>query len=143
MSKALSKVAAAAFIFLAPLIVILRRYQSQEVTVTENTFGFVPLMFVVVIALVALSFFVNQFMEMVRQSKFGYLAIGTFGLILATILFLSWTILQWVVTNAQADLNEFVNTFNYHQSTLIEMLVFVAIGITIAAVSTVVQIKKP
>ncbi len=143
MLKTTSKIVAAGFVFVAPLIVILLRYQSREVTVVENTLGFVPLMFVVVITLVALSFFVNQFMEMVRTSRFGYLSITTFGAILATILFLSWTVLQWVITNARADLDSFVATFNYHQTTLIEMLVFIAIGITIAVVSVVTTIKKP
>lgn len=144
MSKTLSKIVAAGLIFVAPLLVILRRYQADQVTTTtESALGFVPLMFIVVVALVALSFFVNQFMEMVRQSKFGYLAIGVFGVIMATILFLSWTVIQWVVMNAQNDLNNFVATFNYHQSTLIEMLVFVAAGIAIVVIAKLLEFKKP
>jgi len=137
MYKNITKVAAAALIFLAPLIVILRRYNADQTVITNTQMQIVPLIFIVTIALVALWFTSNQFMEMVRTNKFGYLSIGFFGAMLGILLFLVWFVLQYIVTSAKFNLDQFVNTFSYHQRTLVEMLVFIVSGLTLAFIGRI------
>ena len=137
MYKNITKVAAAALIFVAPLIVILRRYNADQTVITNTQMQIVPLIFIVTIALVALWFTSNQFMEMVRTNKFGYLSIGFFGAMLGILLFLVWFVLQYIVTSAKFNLDQFVNTFSYHQRTLVEMLVFIVSGLTLAFIGRI------
>lgn len=137
MLKITSKISAVIFIFVAPLLVVIRRYSAEQVTRVESQLGIVPLLFIITISLVALWFFSNQFLEMVRQSKFGYLSITFFGGMLSVLLFLVWFVLQYIVTSAKANLDVFVDNFTYHQNTLLEILVFIVIGISIAFIGSI------
>lgn len=137
MYKNLTKLFSVGLIFIAPLVIIVRRYNADQIVSTNTRLGLVPLMFIVTIALVALWFSSNQFMHMVRTDKFGYLSIGFFGAMLAILLFLVWFILQYIVTSAKVNLDLFVETFSYHQRSLIEMLVFIISGLTIAFIGRV------
>jgi hypothetical protein len=132
MYKNLTKIVSVGLIFLAPLVIIFRRYNADQIVSTNSRLGLVPLMFIVTITLVALWFASNQFMHMVRTDKFGYLSIGFFGAMLSILLFLVWFVLQYIVTSAKINLDLFVETFSYHQRSLIEMLVFIISGLTIA-----------
>ena len=135
MYKNLTKLAAVGFIFVAPLVIIFRRYNVEQVQSLNTQMSIVPLLFIVTIALVALWFASNQFMEMVRTDKFGYLSIGFFGAILSILLFLVWFVLQYIVISAKTNLDNFVETFSYHQRSLVEMLVFIISGLVLAFVS--------
>lgn len=137
MYKNLTKLFSVGLIFIAPLVIIVRRYNADQIVSTNTRLGLVPLMFIVTIALVALWFSSNQFMHMVRTDKFGYLSIGFFGAMLTILLFLVWFILQYIVTSAKVNLDLFVETFSYHQRSLIEMLVFIISGLTIAFIGRV------
>lgn len=137
MYKNLTKLFSVGLIFIAPLVIIVRRYNADQIVSTNTRLGLVPLMFIVTIALVALWFSSNQFMHMVRTDKFGYLSIGFFGSMLTILLFLVWFILQYIVTSAKVNLDLFVETFSYHQRSLIEMLVFIISGLTIAFIGRV------
>lgn len=137
MLKTLSKATSIGLIFLAPLIVVINRYNADQVVETRTTLGIVPLLFIITIALVALWFFSNQFLEMVRTNKFGYLSITFFGATLATLLFLVWFVLQYIVLSAQANLDVFVDNFKYHQRTLIEMLIFIVSGLVLALITRI------
>lgn len=132
MYRNLTKLVSVGLIFVAPLVIIFRRYNADQIVSTNTRLGLVPLMFIVTIALVALWFASNQFMHMVRTDKFGYLSIGFFGAMLSILLFLVWFILQYIVTSAKINLDLFVETFSYHQRSLVEMLVFIISGLTIA-----------
>jgi hypothetical protein len=132
MYKNLTKIVSVGLIFVAPLVIIFRRYNADQIVSTNSRLGLVPLMFIVTITLVALWFASNQFMHMVRTDKFGYLSIGFFGAMLSILLFLVWFVLQYIVTSAKINLDLFVETFSYHQRSLIEMLVFIISGLTIA-----------
>jgi hypothetical protein len=132
MYKNLTKIVSVGLIFVAPLVIIFRRYNADQIVSTNSRLGLVPLMFIITITLVALWFASNQFMHMVRTDKFGYLSIGFFGAMLSILLFLVWFVLQYIVTSAKLNLDLFVETFSYHQRSLIEMLVFIISGLTIA-----------
>jgi len=142
MYKNLTKIVSVGLIFVAPLVIIFRRYNADQIVYTNSRLGLVPLMFIVTITLVALWFFTNQFMEMVRTDKFGYLSIGFFGAMLSILLFLVWFVLQYIVTSAKLNLDLFVETFSYHQRSLIEMLVFIISGLTIAFIGRLYFGKK-
>lgn len=141
MLKTLSKVTSIGLIFIAPLVVIINRYNSNQVIETRTSLGIVPLLFIITIALVALWFFSNQFLEMVRTNKFGYLSITFFGAMLSTLLFLVWFVLQYIVLSAKSNLDVFVENFMYHQRTLIEMLIFIIAGLVLALVTRISTIN--
>lgn len=137
MYKNLTKLASVILIFVAPLVIIVRRYNADQVVATNTQLSIVPLLFIITIALVALWFTSNQFMHMVRTDKFGYLSIGFFGAMLAILLFLVWFVLQYIVTSAKVNLDLFVDTFSYHQRSLIEMLVFIFTGLVVAFIGRI------
>lgn len=132
--KIIVKLTAVFFIFVSPLIIIYQRYQTEaeeKTVVSEPSIPFIPMAFIVLIILVGLWFALQQFMNMVRQDKFGTLAITFFGLVLGGILFLAWFVITNIAQTAQDNLETFVESFNYHGDTLYYILISIIVGVTI------------
>lgn len=140
--KLLSKLVAAFLIFIAPLVLIVQRYNAVE-TQVESSFGIVPTLFIVVVVAVAFSFISQQFLEMVRTNKFGFLSIAFFGALLGLLLFSALFTLSAILNTAQSNYDVFVANYEYHIDTLWYALVFVISGIGVAGIYLATQIKKP
>jgi len=143
--KLLIKVASLGLIFVAPLILVITRYaSSEELTVIESSFGVLPTLFVIGIGAVGFSFISQQFMEMVRTNKFGFLSIAFFGGSLAFLLFSGLFILQSIKNAAQANFDSFNATLAYHIQTLTYSTAFVVAGVAVATIYwiTTLNIKK-
>lgn len=143
--KLLIKVVSVALIFFAPLTLVIVRYAgSEEQTVIESSFGILPTLFVIGIGAVGFSFVSQQFMEMVRTNKFGFLAISFFGGSLAFLLFAGLFTLQSIKNAAQANFDAFNDTLAYHIQTLTYSTAFVVAGVACATIYwlTTLSIKK-
>lgn len=143
--KLLIKVVSLCLIFVAPLILFVTRYaSSEEITIVESSFGLLPTLFVVVVGAVGFSFISQQFMEMVRTNKFGYLSIAFFGGSLAFLLFAGLFILQSIKNAAQANFEAFNDTLAYHIQTLTYSTAFVVAGVAVASIYwiTTLNLKK-
>lgn len=145
--KLLIKVVSVALIFFAPLTLVIVRYAgSEEQTVIESSFGVLPTLFVIGIGAVGFSFISQQFMEMVRTNKFGFLAISFFGGSLAFLLFAGLFTLQSIKNAAQANFDVFNDTLAYHIQTLTYSTAFVVAGVALATIywlSTLSIKKRP
>ena len=143
--KLLIKVVSLGLIFFAPLILVIARYAgSEEQTVIQSSFGVLPTLFVIGIGAVGFSFVSQQFMEMVRTNKFGFLAISFFGGSLAFLLFAGLFTLQSIKNAAEANFEAFNGTLAYHIQTLTYSTVFVLAGVALATIYWVatLNIKK-
>jgi hypothetical protein len=143
--KLLIKVVSVALIFFAPLTLVIVRYAgSEEQTVIESSFGVLPTLFVIGIGAVGFSFVSQQFMEMVRTNKFGFLAISFFGGSLAFLLFAGLFTLQSIKNAAQANFEAFNDTLAYHIQTLTYSTAFVVAGVSLATIYwlSLLNVKK-
>lgn len=133
--KLLIKVVSVGLIFFAPLILVIARYAgSEEQTVIQSSFGVIPTLFVIGIGAVGFSFVSQQFMEMVRTNKFGFLSIAFFGGSLTFLLFAGLFTLQSIKNAAQANFDAFNDTLAYHIQTLTYSTVFVVAGVALAVI---------
>lgn len=142
--KIAAKLSSAFLIFVAPLILVVQRYNAVE-TKIETSFGLFPTLMVVIVSAVAFSFISQQFLEMVRTSKFGFLSIVFFGALLGILMFAGIFTLSAILNTAQANYEAFVGNYEYHIQTLTYGLMFIAAGVTISLtyLATQLNIKKP
>jgi hypothetical protein len=143
--KLLIKGVSLGLIFLAPLGLVIARYAgSEERTVIESSFGVLPTLFVIAIGAVGFSFISQQFMEMVRTNKFGFLSISFFGGSLAFLLFAGLFILQSIKNASQANFDAFTANLAYHIQTLTYSTAFVVAGVAVATIYwlTTLNFKK-
>lgn len=142
--KLLIKLVSAFLIFVAPLILVIQRYNTVE-TKIETSFGLFPTILVVVVGSVLFAFISQQFMEMVRTNKFGFLSIAFFGVLLAILMFSGVFILSAILNTAQANYEAFVDNYTFHIQTLTYGLVLVLSGIAVSLIYLATQwkIKRP
>lgn len=140
--KLLSKAVALGLIFVAPLVLVIQRYNSVETRI-ESSFGVVPTIVGIIILATAFSFVSQQFMEMVRTNKFGFLSITFFGVLLGLLLFSALFTLSAILNTAQANYEAFVANYEYHIQTLWYSIIFVISGIGVSGIYLLTQIKKP
>lgn len=126
------------------MILTIQRYNAVE-TKIETSFGLFPTIIVVVVGAVLFGFISQQFMEMVRTNKFGFLSIAFFGVLLAILMFSGLFILNGILNTAQANYEAFVDNYEYHVQTLTYGLSFVIGGIAVSLIYLASQwkIKKP
>lgn len=139
-----SKGVAAFAIFVAPIIITVKRYSTESTTVTvevNNGLGLVPTLFIGTIIVVALYFVSNQFLEMVRTNKFGWLSIIFFGLILGISLFGVWFVTNSIVVSATEQLDVFVSNMVYHRQTVYYMLYPIMFGVGLGVFTKVATLK--
>ena len=138
-----SKGVVAFAIFIAPIIIIIKRYSVESTTMIEvnNGLGLVPTIFIGTILVVALYFVASQFLEMVRTNKFGWLSIIFFGLILGISLFGVWFVTNSIVVSASQALDTFVETMTYHRQTVYYMLYPIVFGIGLGVFAKVATLK--
>jgi hypothetical protein len=142
--KLLIKFSSGFLIFVAPIILVIQRYNQTETTI-ETSFGLFPTIIVVGVGSVLFGFISQQFMEMVRTNKFGFLSIAFFGVLLAILMFGGLFILSAILNTAQANYEAFVSNYEYHIQTLTYGLAFVIGGIAVSMIYLATQwkIKKP
>ena len=139
-----SKGVSAFAIFITPIIIVIKRYSTESTTVTvevNNGLGLVPTLFIGTVIVVALYFVSNQFLEMVRTNKFGWLSIIFFGLILGIGLFGVWFVTNSIVVSANQSLEEFIATMAYHRQTVYYMLYPIGFGIGLGVFMKVASLK--
>ena len=138
-----SKLAAIFAIFGATSIIIVKRYStetSQELVESTSSIGIIPTVFIFVIIAVALWFTTNQLSEMIRQSKFGWLAIIFFGLTLGILLFGVWFVFNSILISVQASVEDYIAVMEYHRQTVYYMLYPIFGGIGLGIVSKIIEI---
>lgn len=138
------KVTAALLIFVAPIVLVLSRYQTTETTQSVGI-GVIPSLIIIGIGAIAYSFVSQQFLEMVRTDRFGFLSIAFFGVLLAILSFSALFILESIKTLAETNYERFIEVFNYHQETLLYVLLLVGTGVGEVLIyrATQIRIKKP
>lgn len=138
-----SKLLAIFAIFGATSIIIYNRYTtetSQELVQSTSSIGIIPTIFILTIVVVALWFTSNQLSEMIRQSKFGWLAIIFFGLTLGIMLFGVWFVFNSILISIQTSTDDYIATMEYHRQTVYYMLYPIMGGISLGIISKLIEI---
>ena len=146
MLKIASKLIAAGLIFVAPLVIVWARYKTEsstQVVVVQNPLGVFPTIIIVSVLGVLLWWVTNQFAQMLKENKFGWLSIVFFGLTLGLVLFGSWWILNSVLLSVQQNVEQFVENMTYHKETLFTILWFIGGGIGVAGIGKILDWKLP
>jgi hypothetical protein len=145
--KTIVKITSALLIFAAPIVLVLIRYQTTEATEAAETagIGIIPTIIIIGIGAVAYGFISQQFLEMVRTDKFGFLSIAFFGILLGILSFSALFIVQSVKTLAQTNYERFIGILEFHQETLLYVLLLVATGVgeILLYKTTQIKIKRP
>ena len=139
-----SKLVAICAIFVAPCIIILTRYTTEtttELVQSTSSIGMIPTIFIGAIVFVALWFTTNQLSEMIRQSKFGWLAIIFFGLVLGIILFGVWFVFNSILISIQLSVTDYIAVMEYHKQTVYYMLYPIFGGIVLGGIVKLIQLK--
>lgn len=138
------KITSALLIFVAPIVLILTRYETTETTQAVGI-GVIPSLIIIGIGAIAYSFVSQQFLEMVRTDRFGFLSIAFFGFLLAILSFSALFILESIKNLAETNYERFITIFNFHQETLLYVLLLVGTGVGEILIyrATQIQIKKP
>ena len=134
------KVTSALLIFVFLFALILTRYETSETT-QKVGIGVVPSLIIIGIGAIAYSFVSQQFLEMVRTDKFGFLSIAFFGTLLAILSFSAYFILESIKKLAETNYERFISVFDYHQETLLFVLLLVGTGIAEILIYRATQIK--
>ena len=138
-----SKILAIISIFIVPCIIVAKRYtveSTQELVERTTSLGLFPTILIAVMLLVALWFVSNQLSEMIRQSKFGWLAIIFFGLTLGIVLFGTWFMLNTVLISIQLSVEDHIAMMEYHKQTVYYMLYPIGAGIGLGAIVKLLEI---
>jgi len=145
MLKTASKVFSAVAIFILPLFVVYKRYQTTTVTVeVNNGIGLIPTIFIGTAILTGLYWLVSQLRAKLKQNPFSWLSLIIMGSVLGLSLFGVWFGINSVTISAQTQLDEFVNTMIYHRQTLFYMMIPIVSGIGLGVVSWALGLKfKP
>lgn len=138
-----SKLTAIFAIFGATSIIVVKRYTtetSEQLVESTSSIGIIPTVFIGTIILVALWFTTNQLSEMIRQSKFGWLAIIFFGLTLGILLFGVWFVFNSILISVQMSVEDYIAVMEYHRQTVYYMLYPIAGGIGLGIISKIIEI---
>lgn len=138
------KITAALLIFVAPIVLILTRYETTETTQTAGI-GVIPSLIIIGIGAVAYGFVSQQFLEMVRTDRFGFLSIAFFGALVGILSFSALFILESIKNLAETNYERFIEVFSFHQETLLYVLLLVGTGVGEILIyrATQIKIKKP
>lgn len=138
------KVTSALLIFVIPIALVLNRYSTGETTQSTGL-GVVPSLIIIGIGAVAYGFVSQQFLEMVRTDKFGFLSIAFFGALVGILAFSALFILESIKRLAETNYERFIDIFNYHQETLLYVLISVIVGIAEILIyrASQIKIKRP
>lgn len=137
-----ANILAIAAIFVGPLVVVLLRYENERTVTTESGMGFMGNLFVVLVVLSAIFFLLSNFKAKLRNQPFSTLAIGTYGLLLLGLLYISYTTIKTITESARANLEVFVENMAYHYTTMLMMIVSISVGLLILLIKFLMEIKK-
>lgn len=138
-----SKLLAILSIFGGTTYIIIKRYATettQEFVETTTTIGLFPTLLIGAIILAGLLYATNGLKQNLRESKFGWLAIIFFGIVLGIITFGIWFIFNSMLISAQSNIDMYLEAMEYHKQTVYYMLYPIAFGISLGGISKLLEI---
>jgi len=132
-------------IFAIPIYIILSRYGSgeeQTITVKEGL-GIIPTAMISIIVIVGIVYLLSYIKGKMVQDTSGMFRIFAFGVILTAVLFLGSTWVDTIARTAEANLNDFIGTLNYHNDTLKAMYISIGAGVLAVMINQSFEINIP
>lgn len=132
-------------IFLIPIYLVLSRYgKGEERTITvQDGLGIVPTAMISIIVIVGIVYLLSWLKGKLIQDTSGMFRIFAFGLILFAILFLSATWVDTITRTAEANLNDFVASLDYHNVTLKNMYISIGSGVFAIVLNQAFEVNIP
>jgi len=118
-------------IFGIPIYLVLSRYgKGEEQTITvQDGLGIVPTAMISIIVIVGVVYLLSWLKGKLVQDASGMFRIFAFGVILFAVLFLTATWVDTITRTAEANLNDFVASLDYHNVTLKGMYISIGAGV--------------
>ena len=117
-----------ALIFVAPIIVVMARYDSGEQTiVVDEGMGFLATALITLIVIATTGLLVFHLKELMRDSF--ALSILVYGIIGGGLILVSYIATNYVASLATTNYEKFIESVNYHIDTMFFMLLFIGAGL--------------
>ena len=130
--KILLKVLSLGLIFGAPIAHIVYFYSTETETVVKTSIGIIPMIIIMAIALLLVSFIYNNIKATLDKHPFGFLSIifyGVVGLAFVTVL-MFW--FGSILGTAQANFDAFKDSFTRYIRTMQFIIGYVLLGLAFA-----------
>jgi hypothetical protein len=130
--KTIFKLVALALIFLAPIVHLIVAFSTEEEMVVAQSLGIIPMILVMAIALLLVSYIYSNIKAKLNQHPFGFLSIMFYGgvgaLFIAVLMFWFGSILG----TAQTSFDTFKANFETYIRTMQFIIGYVMLGLVIA-----------
>jgi len=137
----INNVIAFGLIFIAPLIVIFRRYQGSEKTVqVEQGMGFIATTLILIITFGIVYMLIFHLKEMMKKSFRLTLIIS--GIVSGGLMFAAYFVTNYIRNLATANYEQFIELMDYHIETLYIILIFIAGGLLVAGGEYILKLSK-
>lgn len=132
-------------IFIIPIYLVFSRYgKGEEHTITvQDGMGIIPTAMISIIVIVGIVYLLSWLKGKLVQDTSGMFRIFAFGLILFAILFLGYQWVDTITRTAEANLNEFVASLDYHNATLKSMYISIGAGVLAIVINQSFEINIP
>lgn len=132
MKKATANLIAFGFIFIAPIIIIMLRYeQEKKVVVSEGGLPFVASALISIMILIGLFFLISLAKAKIVQDKTSSFALFIYGVIIVGVLFIALTLMNSIVQGVEYNYELFMENMAYHKNTIKYMIYASAVGVAI------------
>lgn len=120
-------------LFLGSISVVIHRYTQTETVEAETTEGLsiIGLALVWFIAVIAISFLTTNIKGYIQQNAFGKVAITVYSVIFLFLNYSLWLFIEVIKNSAQANIDSFVTSMEYHLHTLWLLMIVALISILV------------
>ena len=130
--KILLKVLSIGLIFVAPIVHMIVFYSTEDTVSVKQSIGLIPMIIIMAIALLLISFIYSNIKAKLNQHPFGFLSIMFYGLVgfmfIAVLMF--W--FSSILGTAQTNFDAFKENFTSYIRTMQFIIGYVLFGIIVA-----------
>ncbi len=130
--KILLKVLSIGLIFVAPIVHMIVFYSTEDTVSVKQSIGLIPMIIIMAIALLLISFIYSNIKAKLNQHPFGFLSIMFYGLVgfmfIAVLMF--W--FSSILGTAQTNFDAFKENFTSYIRTMQFIIGYVLFGIVVA-----------
>lgn len=126
------KLAVIGLIFIAPIVHLITVLSVEKEVEIKTGLNFVPMVLVMVLALVVVSYVFSNIKAKLMKHPFGYLSMLFFGGVALGFLVVVFIWFASILGTAEQDYKSFVENFNFYLSTIQWLCIYIGAGLALA-----------
>lgn len=140
-SSKVNNVLSFSLMFIAPLVVIFRRYQGGSHTVTvDEGMGFFATALIMIVVFAIVYMLIFHLKELMRKSFRLTILIG--GVVAGGLISATYFATNYISNMATSNYDKFIEVVNYHMTTMYIMLIFIVGGLLLASGEYILKLGK-